>query len=102
MSALAEHVAEDTPAGDVYLRELVRLQLTVSSAALVAFGGVVGALPLVILLSPPALRETIAGLPLWLLLLGPPPFVLFFAIGWLYCRRADALDDEYADLVRQL
>jgi Protein of unknown function, DUF485 len=102
MSATVQPIAEDAPAGDVYLRELVRLQLTVSTTALVAFGGVIGALPLLILLSPPVLHATLAGIPLWLLLLGPPPFLLFFAIGWLYCRRADALDEEFADLVRQL
>jgi hypothetical protein len=30
-----------------------------------------------------------------------PMFPLFIAIGWLYARRADALDRAFADLVEK-
>ena len=90
----------DTDTEDVYLRELVRLQLVVSTAGLIAFGGVIGALPLALLAVPALIHTTVAGIPAWLFLLGPPPFMLFLAIGWLYRRRADVLDAEFADLVR--
>lgn len=87
---------------DVYLRELIRLQLTVSAAGLVAFGALVGALPLLVLLWPSAMTFSVGMVPGWLLLLGPPPFLLFFLIARLYTRRADALDDEFSDLVQPL
>src|SRR5581483_3646172 len=95
--------ALDAPADagrEVYLRELIRLQLHLSTVALVAFGGVIGALPLAVLVVPSLMRTHLLGIPLTLLLLGPPPFVLFVAIAWLYRRRADALDAEFRDLVR--
>lgn len=85
---------------EVYLRELMRLQLVVSTAGLIAFAGVIGSLPLAVLTVPAMIRTTLDGVPIWLFLLGPPPFILFLAIGWLYRRRADALDAEFADLVR--
>ncbi len=91
-----------TPTEEIYLRELVRLQLTVSTAGLIAFVGVIGALPLALLTVPALVDVTLGGVPVWLFLLGPPPFVLFLAIGWLYRRRADMLDDEYGDLIRTL
>ena len=34
------------------------------------------------------------------LLVAVPPFPLFVVIGWIYRRRADALDDAFRDLVR--
>lgn len=86
---------------DVYLRELIRLQLLVSAAGLAAFAGVVGALPLALLVAPHLIGFQVARIPLWLFLLGPPPFVLFLVIGWLYRRRADALDAEYVELLRR-
>lgn len=96
----ADASGSGTTTDEIYLRELIRLQLVVSVAGVVAFGGVIVALPLVLLLVPSLNGITVAGIPARLLLLGPPPFILFVAIGWLYRRRADALDVEYADLVR--
>jgi hypothetical protein len=37
--------------------------------------------------------------PLPVLLIVLPPFPLFVAFGWLYARRAAALEDEFRDLV---
>jgi hypothetical protein len=95
-----DELAEATPHGVVYLRRLVRLQLTLAVVALVVFAGVLGALPLALRILPGLSRTGELGLPLWLLFLGPPPFAVFVAIGLLYRRRADALDAEFRDLVR--
>jgi hypothetical protein len=95
-----DELAEATPHGVVYLRRLVRLQLTLAVVALVVFAGVLGALPLALRVLPGLEGTFEGGVPLWLVFLGPPPFAVFVAIGILYRRRADALDAEFRDLVR--
>jgi hypothetical protein len=95
-----DELAERTAHGDVYLRRLRRAQFALTTASLVAFGALVGALPALLVLAPSLGRHHIAGVPVadWLVI--GPLFPLFVAIGWLYQRRADALDDAFRDLVR--
>jgi len=96
-----DELAEQTPVGDIYLRRLMRAQLTLSVVSLIAFGGLLGSLPLALYLAPSLLDVDVLGMPLGLLLLGPPVFALLLGIGWLYARRADALDDAFGALVRE-
>jgi uncharacterized membrane protein len=96
----SDELADATAHGDVYLRRLVRSQLALSLVALVAFGGLLGALPLALSLVGRLQTMTIAGIPVADLLVAVPPFPLFVVIGWLYRRRADALDDAFRTLVR--
>jgi hypothetical protein len=100
-SSPRQELAEATEVGGLYLRRLVRAQLGLSLSALVAFGGLIGALPLA-LFSVPGLQDVdVLGLPLALLLVVPAPFPLFLAIGWIYQRRADALDAAFRELADQ-
>lgn len=94
-----DELAAGSEVGNVYLRRLVRAQLQLSLTALLAFGGLVGALPVALYVLPGLQRVTVLGLPLPLVLIGPPVFLLLIAIGWLYQRRADALDASFADLL---
>lgn len=94
-----DELAEQTPVGEIYLRRLVRAQLTLSLVSLVAFGGLLGALPLALYLVPSLSSTFVLGVPWALVLLGPPIFLVLFAVGWLYARRADALDEAFRDLV---
>jgi len=96
-----EEMAEATAHGQVYLRRLRRAQLTLSLAALVAFGAVFGVLPIALDLLPRLQRVRLFTVPLtlWILVVPIPP--LFVAIGWLYARRADALDDAFRDVVER-
>ncbi len=94
-----DELAEATAHGDVYLRRLVRAQLALSISALVAFIGLLGALPLLLVLVPHLASISIAGIPLPLLLVAVPLFPLFVAIGRIYQRRADALDEAFRELV---
>lgn len=96
----SDELADATAHGGVYLRRLVRAQLTLSLVALVAFGGILGSLPLALLLVGRLQQITIGGIPVADLLVAIPPFPLFVVIGWLYRRRADALDDSFRTLVR--
>jgi putative solute:sodium symporter small subunit len=94
-----DELAEATAHGQVYLRRLRRAQLNVSLMALVVFGAIFGVLPIALYLLPELHRIHVLGvpLPLWILLV--PLFGVFVAIGWLYTKRADALEDAFQDLV---
>lgn len=94
-----DELAEATEHGDLYLRRLVHSQLALSLLALTAFGGLVGVLPLAIYLLPGLQHVTLLGIPLPIIVVIWPPFPLFVAIGWLYTRRAEALEDDFRDLV---
>jgi len=95
-----DELADATAHGSVYLRRLVRAQLALSLVALVAFGGLLGSLPLVLYSVPRLQHVTVGGIPVADLLVAIPPFPLFVVIGWIYRRRADAVDDEFRELVR--
>jgi putative solute:sodium symporter small subunit len=96
----SDELADATAHGGVYLRRLVRAQLALSLVALVAFGGLLGSLPLALILVGRLQRVTLAGVPVADLLVAVAPFPLFVVIGWVYRRRADALDDSFRTLVR--
>ncbi|MHB1835939.1 MAG: hypothetical protein ACYCXW_13325 [Solirubrobacteraceae bacterium] len=96
-----QELADSTAHGDVYLRRLRRAQLQLSLLALVAFGAVFGVMPLALYLLPELHRTHVLGVPLaiWILIVPMPP--VFLAIGWLYARRADALDAAFRELVEK-
>jgi O-antigen/teichoic acid export membrane protein len=94
-----EELAEVTPHGRVYLRRLIRAQLTLSILALLAFGGLIGSLPLLLVLAPHLQDVEVAAVPLPVALLVFPIFPLIVLIGWLYQRRADALDNAFRELL---
>lgn len=96
-----QELADSTAHGEVYLRRLRRAQLQLSLLALIAFGAVFGVLPLALYLLPHLDRTTLLDIPvtIWVMLVPMSP--LFIAIGWLYARRADALDAAFRDLVEK-
>lgn len=94
-----DELADATPHGALYLRRLLRTQLALSALALVAFGGIIGGLPLALALLPALQRVTLLGVPLPIVAIAWPPFPLLVAIAWLYARRAEALEESFRDLV---
>jgi putative solute:sodium symporter small subunit len=96
-----DELAEATAHGALYLRRLRQRQLALSLMALLAFGALVGVLPLAIDLLPALRRVDVLGIPLalWLLVVPLPP--IFLILGALYARRADALDESFRELVRR-
>ncbi len=96
-----QELADSTEHGEVYLRRLRRAQLQLSLLALVAFGAVFGVLPLAIFLLPHLHHTTLLGVPVTIWILIVPLSPLFIALGWLYARRADALDAAFRDLVEK-
>jgi len=96
-----DELAESTAHGEVYLRRLRHAQLTLSLLALVAFGALFGVLPIALFLLPHLQRTTLLGIPVTLWIVVVPLSPLFVAIGWLYARRADALDEQFRDVVER-
>jgi hypothetical protein len=94
-----DELAEATAHGGLYLRRLMRSQLGLSTVALVAFGGIIGALPLALLLLPGLQDVYVLGFPLSIVIIAWPPFPLFVAIAVIYERRAQALEESFRDLV---
>jgi putative solute:sodium symporter small subunit len=94
-----DELAEATAHGGLYLRRLIRAQLGLSTMALVAFGGIVGALPLALLLLPGMQDVFVLGVPLSIFVVAWPPFPLFIAIAVIYARRAAALEESFRELV---
>jgi hypothetical protein len=94
-----EEVREATAHGGLYLRRLRRTQLGVSLLALVVFAGLVGALPLVILLVERLREIDVLGVPVAIALVIVPPYALLVALAWLYERRANGLDAAFRDLL---
>jgi hypothetical protein len=94
-----DEMAGATAYGGLYLRRLIRAQLGLSLLALVAFGGIVGALPLALFLLPGLQDVTVLGVPLPLVAMLWPPFPLFIAIAVLYTRRATALEETFREIV---
>ncbi len=94
-----DELAAGSEVGNVYLRRLVRAQLVLSLTALLAFGGLLGSLPVALYVLPGLQRAELLGVPLPLVLIGPPLFALFVALGWVYQRRADALDASFSELL---
>jgi putative solute:sodium symporter small subunit len=96
-----DELADATAHGALYLRRLRQRQLALSLFALIAFGAIVGVLPLVIDIVPALRRVGLLGIPLavWLLVVPLPP--IFLLLGALYAHRADALDESFRELVRR-
>jgi hypothetical protein len=94
-----DELAEETAHGQLYLTQLRRAQLELSLLGLVAFGGLVGSLPLLFVLIPGLERIYILGIPLAAMLVVAPLFPMFAVIGAIYKRRADALDESFRDVI---
>jgi hypothetical protein len=77
----------------------MRAQLGLSLTALLSFGGVFAGLPLALWLVPGVDDVQVLGVPLPLLVLCVGVFPLLIAVGRLYERRANALDDAFRELV---
>jgi hypothetical protein len=94
-----EELVEATAHGALYLRRLRRAQLQLGLLGVVAFGGLVGALPLALYLLPGLGDVFVFGVPLALWLVAVPLFPIFVGLGWIYERRAEGLEAAFRELV---
>ena len=96
-----DELADTTAHGALYLQRLRQRQLTLSILALVAFGALIGVLPLAIDLLPQLRHIHLLGVPLAIWLVVVPASPVFLALAALYAHRADTLDDDFRELVRR-
>ena len=94
-----DELRETTEHGGLYLRRLMRAQLGLSVLTVIAFGGLMGSLPLALYLLPGLQDIQLLGVPLPLVIVVVPLFPVFIAFGLVYERRARALEEDFRDLV---
>ncbi|WP_254550631.1 hypothetical protein [Catellatospora tritici] len=92
-------LVEQTPVGDVLVRELMRVQLGLALRLAGVVAVTLGGLPLVFTLWPAATRVNVAGMGLPWLLLGVVAFPFLAAAGWVYTRLAERNEADFAALV---
>lgn len=94
-----EEIDEETGVGEVYVRSLVRTQLRSALVVVTVLGLAVGTLPLVFALVPATAGATVGPVPVPWLALGVLVYPGLLALGWVYVRRAERAEDDFAELV---
>ena len=98
-AAALREAAEESDAGQVFVRSLIRSQLRL---ALVVAGGfllILLAFPLMLGFVPGLAESTIAGLPFDWVLLGAGSYPVVGLSAWLFIRTAARNEARYRDLV---
>jgi hypothetical protein len=90
---------DDTSAGRLLLRSLVRAQLGLSLMCLTFALTVTASFPLIAALLPAVARFAVDGVPLTLIVLGLAFYPVFLAVGWFYNRHARQLEMRFTHLV---
>lgn len=90
---------EQTQLGDLLIRSLIRVQLTLALRLGGAFGLLLGLMPLLFAFVPPARHVRVLGLPLPWLLLGVLVYPCLVAGAVVYVRHAERNERDFVDLV---
>lgn len=91
-----------TELGRVYMESLLREQLRLGLGILTLLGLTVGALPLVFHLVPELGQVRVGPMPLSWLLLGLLVYPWLLVLGWIYVRRSEANERDFASLVEEV
>lgn len=91
-----------TELGRVYMESLLREQLRLALRILALLAVTVGILPLAFHLLPGLGEVRVGPLPLSWLLLGVVVYPWLLTLGWLYIRRAEANERDFATLVEEV
>ncbi|MDQ0821985.1 hypothetical protein QFZ79_004365 [Arthrobacter sp. V4I6] len=97
-SADARDAAEESDAGQVFVRSLIRSQLRLGLVVAGGFLLILLAFPLMLGLVPGLAQSTIAGLPFDWVLLGAGIYPVIGLSAWLYVRTAARNEARYRDL----
>ena len=90
---------DDTSAGRLLVRSLVRAQLGLSLMCLTFALTLTASFPVIAAMVPAVARTTVAGVPLTLIVLGFAFYPVFLAVGWFYNRHARQLEARFTHLV---
>ncbi len=91
--------AEESDAGQVFVRSLIRSQLRLAVVVAAGFLLILVAFPLMLGLVPGLADSTILGLPFDWVLLGAGIYPVIGLSAWLYVRTAARNEARYRDLV---
>lgn len=97
-SADAREAAEESDAGQVFIRSLIRSQLRLGLVVAGGFLLILLAFPLLLGLVPGLAHSTIAGLPFDWVLLGAGIYPVIGLSAWLYVRTAARNEARYREL----
>jgi hypothetical protein len=98
-AARTSDIDDETRLGGMYIRSLLREQLRLATGILAVLGLTVGLLPLLFHLVPGLTAVSVSGLPLAWLLLGVVVYPALVLLGWVYVRRAERNERDFAELV---
>jgi hypothetical protein len=97
-AADAREAAEESDAGQLFVRSLIRSQLRLGLVVALGFLLILFAFPLMLGLVPGLADSTIAGLPFDWVLLGVGIYPVIGLSAWLYVRSAARNEARYRDL----
>lgn len=97
-AADSRDAAEESDAGQVFVRSLIRTQLRLGVVVAAGFLLILAAFPLMLGLVPGLAGSTIAGLPFDWVLLGAGIYPVVGLSAWLYVRTANRNEARYRDL----
>ncbi len=92
---------EQTPVGEIFLGALMRRQLSLSLGVAGTLVALLGVQPLLAWLLPAYGDVRVFSVPLPWLVLGVGSYPLLVALGLYYARKAEAIDDEFSDLLQR-
>ena len=97
--AATREIDAETQLGEVFMRSLLREQLLLAGRVLAALALTLGLVPLAFHLFPELGGVEVGPVPLAWFLLGLMTYPWLVLLGWLYIRRAEAHEADFADLV---
>jgi hypothetical protein len=100
-AARTTDIDDETRLGGMYMGSLLREQLRLAVGVLTVLGLTLGLLPLVFHLFPGLARVEVLGAPLAWLLLGVLAYPTLLLLGWVYVRRAERNERDFAELVSE-
>ncbi|MCU1548948.1 MAG: hypothetical protein JWO29_1899 [Arthrobacter sp.] len=98
-AADSRETAEESDAGQVFVRSLIRSQLRLGLVVAGGFLLILLAFPLMLWLVPGLAASKIAGVPFGWILLGAGIYPVTGLSAWLYVRTAARNESRYRDLV---
>jgi hypothetical protein len=96
---VSSEIDAQTELGEVFMRSLMRSQLRLAFAVTTVVGLTIGVVPVLFALVPWTKSAQVLGIPLPWLLLGVAVYPCLVALGWLYVRVAERIEQTFSDLV---
>jgi len=101
-TARTADIDDETRLGGVYMGSLLREQLRLALGILAVLTVTVGVLPLAFHLVPGLSGLHVLGIPLAWVLLGVLVYPWLLGLGWVYVRRAERNERDFAELVSEV